>query len=120
MAKVVALVDDLFFQAKLLETARQAGVELRVVTSAGALSSEASARPALIVVDLNGRSEPLSAIEMLRAAGNPAPVIAFFSHVHNGLAQRARAAGCREVMPRSEFTRNLAAILAAVRLEGGS
>jgi len=27
MAQVVALVDDLFFQAKLLETAKQVGVE---------------------------------------------------------------------------------------------
>ena len=29
MAEVLALVDDLFFQAKMLETARHVGVELR-------------------------------------------------------------------------------------------
>ena len=36
MADVLALVDDLFFQAKLMETARHVGVPLRVVSS-GAL-----------------------------------------------------------------------------------
>jgi len=112
MARVVALVDDLIFQAKLLETARLTGIELRVVASASALSDEAAKRPALIVVDLNARSEPIRAIGMLCAAGNTAPVIGFCSHVQTGLAQRALAAGCREVMPRSEFTRNLAEILA--------
>jgi DNA-binding NarL/FixJ family response regulator len=115
MGRVLALTDDLIFQAKLLETARLAGIELRAVTSAGALSDEARKRPALIVVDLNARSEPISAIQMLRAAGNAAPVVGFFSHVHTGLAQRALAAGCCEVMPRSEFTRNLAAILSAAK-----
>jgi hypothetical protein len=31
--------------------------------------------------------------------------------VQTDLAERARAAGCQDVMPRSKFTQNLAAIL---------
>ncbi len=44
MAQVVALVDDLFFQAKLIETAKQLGVELRTCATADALADEVGAR----------------------------------------------------------------------------
>ncbi len=112
MAQVVALVDDLFFQAKMMETARHVGVELRTVTSGDALIEEvAKAQPGLVIVDLNARQGPLEAIERLRAAGVSAPLVAFLSHVQVELAERARAAGCHEVMPRSKFTQNLATIL---------
>ncbi len=33
MGRVVALMDDLFFQMKLAETAKQLGVEVKVATS---------------------------------------------------------------------------------------
>jgi len=115
MATVVAFVDDLFFQARLLETARQVGVELRAVLTAEALADELREQPALVLVDLNARADAVNAIEMLRATGNAAAVIGFFSHVQTELAERALAAGCREVMPRSKFTRDLAAILSAAK-----
>jgi len=127
MAQVVALVDDLFFQAKMLETARQVGVELKTVTTGEALLAEAQAAepqeglgqvgpgPALLIVDLNARQAPLEALERLRAAGNQRPVIAFLSHVQVELAERARAAGCLQVMPRSKFAQNLAAILSQAK-----
>ncbi len=111
MARVIALVDDLFFQAKLAETARQVGVELKMVTTGEALAGEARNAAGLIVVDLNAKADAIGAIEKLRATGNAAPLIGFLSHVQTELAERARAAGCREVMPRSKFTQNLAAIL---------
>lgn len=116
MAQVIALVDDLFFQAKMMETARHVGVELKTVGTGDALVEEvARTRPALVVVDLNARQGPLEAIERLRATGTTAPLIAFLSHVQVELAERARAAGCREVMPRSKFTQNLAAILSQAK-----
>jgi len=116
MAQVVALVDDLFFQAKLLETAKQVGVEVRTCSTADALDAEiARAAPKLIVVDLNARSGPFEAIERLQAGGARIPLIAFLSHVQVDLAARARAAGCAEVMPRSKFTQNLATILAQAK-----
>jgi len=116
MAQVVALVDDLFFQAKLLETAKQVGVEVRTCSTADALDAEiARAAPKLIVVDLNARSGPFEALERLQAGGARIPLIAFLSHVQVDLAARARAAGCAEVMPRSKFTQNLATILAQAK-----
>ncbi len=116
MAQVVALVDDLFFQAKLLETAKQVGIEIRTCSTADALDAEiARAAPKLIVVDLNARSGPFEALERLQAGGVRIPLIAFLSHVQVDLAARARAAGCAEVMPRSKFTQNLATILAQAK-----
>lgn len=115
MARVIALIDDLFFQVRLAETARQVGIELKVVTTAEALAEEARNAAGLVVIDLNARADAIGAIETLRAAGNAAPIVAFLSHVQTELAERARAAGCREVMPRSKFTQNLAAILSSAK-----
>lgn len=116
MADVVALVDDLFFQAKLLETAKQVGVQVRACTTPDALEAEiARSAPRLVVIDLNARAQPFTALERMHASGSEIPLIAFLSHVQVDLAERARAAGCREVMPRSKFTQNLATILARAK-----
>ncbi len=115
MGRVIALIDDLFFQARLAETARQVGIELKVVTTAEALAEEARSATGLVVIDLNARADAIGAIETLCAAGNAVPVIGFLSHVQTELAERARAAGCREVMPRSKFTQDLAAILSSAK-----
>jgi DNA-binding NarL/FixJ family response regulator len=115
MADAIILIEDLFFQAKLHETAKLTGVTLETVTTGEQLLKSAAANPAaLIIVDLNARQGPMDALEQLGkqgASGNPRRVIAFLSHVQTDLAERARAAGCEEVMPRSKFTQNLAAIL---------
>lgn len=111
MSKVVALVDDIFFIAKMKETAKHAGVELETRGTADALAEAAKTDGAsLLIVDLNARGS-IEAVEKLRAAGITLPVIAFLSHVQVELAERARAAGCTEVMPRSKFTRELVEIL---------
>ena len=130
-ADVLALVDDLFFQAKLTETARKLGVKLKTVTTGTALvaalrgSPEGATKeaqgevqngavgelPRLVVVDLNARQGAVEAIEQLHLSGNTIPVIGFLSHVQAELAERAQAAGCKQVMPRSSFTANLSEIL---------
>ena len=115
MADVIALIDDLFFLAKVHETAKQTGVTLATAANGEKLLQAAAANPAaLILVDLNARQGALEAVEQVcspDAAGNPRRVIAFLSHVQTELAQRARNAGCQDVMPRSKFTQNLAEIL---------
>ena len=117
MAKVVALVEDIFFIAKMKETAKQTGVELETAGTAEALASAARASAtSLLIVDLNARGS-IEAIERLRTAGNTLPMIAYLSHVQVELAERARAAGCTEVMPRSKFTRELAEILSRAKEE---
>jgi DNA-binding NarL/FixJ family response regulator len=119
MARVVALADDIFFIAKMKETAKQSGVELETVGTSSAFAAAAAADGiSLLIVDLNA-PESLQAVEKLRAAGNTLPLIAYLSHVQVDLAERARAAGCTEVLPRSRFTRELAEILSRARTIGG-
>ena len=113
MGRVVALVDDLFFQMKLAETAKRLGVEMKVAANPDALMGLMESAPQLVIVDLNARSQPLQAIERVRQASKDIRVIGFLSHVQTQLAAQAQAAGCNEVLPRSSFTQNLAAILTA-------
>jgi DNA-binding NtrC family response regulator len=116
VAQVLALVDDLFFQAKLVETAKQLGVELRTCANSDALMAEiAKDKPRLVVVDLNARQNPIAAVERLSGNSETIPTLGFLSHVQVDLAQRARQAGCHDVMPRSKFTQELATILAQVK-----
>lgn len=120
MPDAIALIDDIFFLAKVRETAKLAGVSLETVSSGDQLAASATANPtALLLIDLNARQGALEAIERLggasakeaRGPGNPRRMIAFLSHVQTDLAERARMAGCEQVMPRSQFAQNLAAIL---------
>ncbi|HKD52544.1 MAG TPA: hypothetical protein VKB90_17180 [Candidatus Acidoferrum sp.] len=113
MSRVVALMDDLFFQMKLAETAKQLGVEVKVATNGDALVGLMESAPRLVIVDLNARSQPLQAIEKVRQNNKDVRVVAFLSHVQTQLAAQAQAAGCTEVLPRSSFTQTLAAILRA-------
>jgi len=115
MGRVVAFMDDLFFQMKLAETAKHVGVEVKVASSPEALQSLLEPAPKLVIVDLNARNQPLAAVEKLRSSHRDLRIVAFLSHVQRDLAQRAQAAGCNEVLPRSAFTQNLAEILGAAK-----
>ena len=115
MGRVVALMDDLFFQMKLAETAKQLGVEVKVATNGEALLGLMESAPKLVIIDLNARSQPLQIIEKLRQARKDIRVVGFLSHVQRELAAQAQAAGCDEVLPRSSFTQNLAAILSVAK-----
>ena len=115
MGRVAALIDDLFFQLKVAETAKQLGIEFKVASSPEALFTLLEPPTKLVIVDLNSRNQPVATIERLRATQKELRVVAFLSHVQTELAAQARAAGCLEVMPRSVFTQNLAAILQAAK-----
>jgi len=115
MGRVVALMDDIFFQMKVAETAKHLGIEFKVATNTDALLSLLEPRPQLVIVDLNARNQPIDAIVKLRAASKDVRVVAFLSHVQRELAEQAKNAGCDEVMPRSSFTQNLAEILSPAK-----
>ena len=112
MPRVVAYMDDLFFQMKLAETAKHLHVEIKVAGSPEALLQLMDPLPKFVIVDLNARNAPLQAIEQLREQQPDLPVIGFLSHVQTDLAARAKAAGFQQVMPRSQFTASLPQILA--------
>lgn len=115
MGRVIALMDDIFFQMKVAETAKHLGLEFKVATNVDALMALLEPAPQLVIVDLNARSLPVEAIAKVREAAKDVRVVAFLSHVQRELAEQARAAGCEEVMPRSSFTQNLAEILSPTK-----
>ena len=111
MGRAIALMDDLYFQMKVAETAKQLGVDFKVATTSEELLSLLDPPTKLVIIDLNARSSPVAAIEHVRAAQKDIRVVSFLSHVQKELAVMAKAAGSAEVLPRSVFTQNLAAIL---------
>lgn len=113
MPRVVAYMDDLFFQMKLAETAKHYGLEVKVASNADSLMQLLDPLPTLVVVDLNARSSPLDAVRQLRAAQPALRVVGFLSHVQTELAANARSAGFDEIMPRSKFSMHLPQILAS-------
>jgi CheY-like chemotaxis protein len=115
MGRVVALMDDLFFQIKVAETAKHVGVEFRVAANGEVLAGMLEPPTKLVIVDLNAKSDPVATIARLRATQEELPVVSFLSHVQTQLAAQARAAGSTEVLPRSVFTQNLVKILAVAK-----
>src|SRR5262249_13237777 len=95
-------------------TAAQCRVSVKFVRKLEDLLSEARNEPALILLDLNNsRFDAVEAIERLKAdeSSRLIPITGFLSHVQVDLKNRAEAAGCDTVMPRSEFSANLGEIL---------
>lgn len=111
MGRAVGFMDDLFFQMKIAETAKHLGVDFKVASTGEALLGLLEPPTKLVIFDLNAKNQPLATLERLRATQKELRVVAFLSHVQTELAAQAHAAGCSEVMPRSAFTQNLAAIL---------
>jgi len=115
MTGVVAAVDELFFGAKIAETAARLNVPLVLVRSLEELDEKLRAeKPALVIFDLNAEGcRPLEAIRRLKAdpALKNTAVLGFFSHVQHELKAAAVEAGCDRVMARSAFTAQLPEIL---------
>jgi len=112
--KVVAVVSDLFFAAKINEAAKRAGVTVEYVVDHEKVLERADSQPGVIIFDLNLESaDPLGLIGKLKE--NPhwktISLIAFVPHVQGELRQEAQKRGCDLVLPRSSFSMNLTQIL---------
>jgi CheY-like chemotaxis protein len=114
---VLAVVNDIFFSAKISGAAKQTGVKLEYVTVEKNLLEKANASPAMIIFDLNfDAARPLELIGKLKSdpATRQIRLLGYLSHVQEDLRRAAVAAGCDEVMPRSAFSMNLNEIMGAV------
>src|SRR5215467_13957917 len=115
-SKIYAFVNDLFFQAKIQETARKLNVKVEFVKAESDLTERiklnGEEKPSLIIFDLNSNSvKPLSLIPKLKSKLKKTSVIGFLSHVQGDLKQKAHEAGCDMVLPRSAFSQNLPQLL---------
>ncbi len=116
-ARIFAFVDDLFFLAKIQETARKMNVKVEFLKTDKdvyeRMGENGGDKPSLIIFDLNNASiKPLTMIPKLKAKLKKATnIIGFVSHVQGDLKMKAHEAGCDMVVPRSAFSQNLAQIL---------
>ena len=114
MKRIVAVVDDLFFAAKIGQTAKQTGVGVEFASSEESVLKLAVDKPPLIIVDLNLKAlPPLPLITKLKSHPDlqQTTVLGFVSHVQGDLKMEAQRAGCDMVLARSSFSQNLAQIL---------
>ena len=116
-ARIFAFVDDLFFLAKIQETARKMNVKVEFVKTDKdvyeRIGQNGDEKPSLIIFDLNSNSaKPLTTIPKLKSKLKRATnIIGFVSHVQGELKMKAQEAGCDMVLPRSAFSQNLAQLL---------
>ncbi len=104
---VVVLVKDLFFKAKILETAKHANKEIKIVASLKE-AAEKTGSGGLVIVDLEDFG--VEGIKEFLQKNPQAKVVGFLSHVNVDLKKKAESTGCR-VFARSEFSKRLAEIL---------
>lgn len=114
---VLAAVDDMFFAAKIAETAKGLGVPLVFARDAADVLDKVRAqRPSLLIIDLNSTAcRPVESIRALKADPHTEGIriLGFVSHVQVALKEAAVAAGADAVLPRSAFSQNLPALLVA-------
>jgi hypothetical protein len=116
--KIFFFIDDLFFVAKIQETARKLGVKVEFVKNdkeslAKLTGGEEADRPGLIVFDLNNaNAKPITLIPKLKAKlKRGTSIVGFLSHLQGDLKAKAVEAGCDTVMPRAAFSQNLPNLL---------
>jgi hypothetical protein len=116
--KIFFFIEDLFFIAKIQETARKLGVKVGFVKNdkeaiAQLVSGEEEDRPGLIVFDLNNaNAKPLTLIPKLKTKlKRSTSIVGFLSHLQGDLKAKAIDVGCDTVMPRAAFSQNLPNLL---------
>ena len=116
--RIFCFIEDLFFLAKIQETARKLGVKVEFVKGdkeavARILDAPEGERPALLVFDLNNlNAKPMALIPKFKTKFKKAvSIIGFLNHLQGDLKMKAIEAGCDTVMPRSAFSQSLPNLL---------
>ena len=109
---VLAYITDLFFEAKVSQTAQAVGAKLKVVASIYKFLPELADKPSLVLIDLNAEGiSPTSLIAQIRHKQPDLPIIGYARHGQTDLMERSEAAGATQVLTRSAFSDNLEKIL---------
>jgi hypothetical protein len=123
--RIFCFIEDLFFLAKIQESARKLGVKVEFVKGtdkeavARILEAAEADRPRLLVFDMNNvNAKPMTLIPKFKTKFKKATsVIGFLSHLQGDLKAKAVEAGCDTVMPRSAFSQSLPNLLRRYGLE---
>jgi len=116
--RIYCFIEDLFFLAKIQETARKLGVKVEFVKGdkeqvARICDAPENERPALLVFDLNNlNAKPMALIPKFKTKFKKSvSIIGFLNHLQGDLKMKAVEAGCDVVMPRSAFSQSLPNLL---------
>jgi len=122
--RIFCFIDDLFFLAKIQESARKLGVKVEFVKGEKEVVTRLcdlpeAERPRLLVFDLNNaNAKPLTLIPKFKTKFKKATsIIGFLSHLQGDLKMKATEAGCDTVMPRSAFSQSLPNLLRRYGME---
>ncbi len=120
--RIYCFIEDLFFQAKIQETAKKLGIKVEFVKGEKETISritDAPEAPTLVVFDLNNlNAKPMTLIPKLKTKFKKATsIIGFLNHLQGDLKMKAMEAGCDTVMPRSAFSQSLPNLLRRYGLE---
>jgi hypothetical protein len=123
--RIFCFIEDLFFLAKINETARKLGVKVEFVKGtdkdavARILEAPENDRARLIVFDLNNaNAKPMTLIPRFKTKFKRATsIVGFLSHLQGDLKAKATEAGCDTVMPRSAFSQSLPNLLRRYGME---
>lgn len=122
--RIFCFIDDLFFQAKIQETAKKLGVKVEFVkgekeTVSRILEAPEETKPTLLVFDLNNlNAKPMTLIPKFKTKFKKATsIIGFLNHLQGDLKAKAVEAGCDTVMPRSAFSQSLPNLLRRYGME---
>lgn len=108
--KVLAVMTDLFFSAKVMDTAKKFGMTIEIVRDRDVALQKIREKPAVVVFDLNCDSaDPIGLILAIKADPETKRIstIGFVSHIQTELKMKAQDAGCDMVVARSVFAQNL-------------
>jgi hypothetical protein len=107
--RVVAVVRDLFFVARIRETARLAGVPLVFARTPEELAAALDDRPRFVLLDLTGPFDFARVFDTIEAAGRP-PVLGFTTHA---LARQSQPwhERCQRVVTKETLTQELPSLL---------
>ena len=96
---------DLMFSSRVTATAKNRGVEVRVVTTADRLLLDQDPEIRLVMIDLFRlpASEWSRVVSSLKEMESPPHVVAYGPHVDEEVLTAAREAGCDEVLTRGQF-----------------
>jgi CheY-like chemotaxis protein len=112
---VIAFVEDIFYTAKIRESARAAARDVRFVRDAAGLERRLGGpAPAMVIMDLN--AESLRPMEMLRrmkesSEWRQARIVAYSSHARAELMEEANQLGAEVVLPKANFAQKLPELL---------
>jgi DNA-binding NarL/FixJ family response regulator len=112
---VLGLLTDLFFSARIRETAKQLGVPCEILRDPAVFVDRVIATPPrLVIVDMNLKGADAAAVvRNLRARAPDVTVIGYLYDAQEELMLAAEEAGCHQVLSRGQLTRKLPELLKA-------